>query len=71
MRAFLIGVVDGWEQPHAIDYSRNVDHLCKHDCAKKCGHNWQDRGINVGQFLRAGFRSESWRLRYWPFGGVR
>jgi hypothetical protein len=26
-------------------------------------------GINIGQLLRAGTKSEAWRLNYWPLPG--
>lgn len=63
---YLLGVRDGWQQPHSLAWSTNVDHLG--DAAVET----LDRGINLGQFLRAGVNSESFRRGY-PilFGGTR
>lgn len=66
-RVFWSGVRDGFRQPHDLTWSTNVDHVQ--------GVRWDpqevlDGGINVGQFLRSGFRSQSWRERFWPFKGV-
>jgi len=63
LRAFILGVRDGWNQPHDLSTSYNVDHL------HRDGNNvyeWQDRGINIGQIIRAGRQSQAWALRYWP-----
>lgn len=67
-RAFFYGLRDGWEQPYDVSSSRNVDHLV--DVSKSTGtdaYEWLDRGINVGQALRAGRKSQSYSERYWPF----
>lgn len=65
LKAFAYGVNDGWHQPTYLSTSWNLDHL---PGTGDDLYNWQDRGINVGQFIRAGFKSEAWKLGYWPFG---
>ena len=73
-RAFLYGLRDGWEQPYVVNSSRNLDHLYDTypGSAEDDLLDVEDRGINVGQFLRAGRRSESYEQGYWPFkrGGL-
>lgn len=64
LRAFMLGIRDGWSQPVGLSSSYNVDHL---DDGKAAVHEWLDRGINIGQILRAGRKSEAWQERYWPF----
>ncbi|MBO0676818.1 hypothetical protein JRC04_05015 [Mycolicibacterium sp. S2-37] len=49
-KAFLLGFRDGWEQPEYLSTSRNVDHLYVEGGDP---WDWQDRGINVGQRVRA------------------
>lgn len=61
IRAFLLGIRDGWQQPHEVNYSANVEHL---DTGRRDVYEAQDAGINVGQILRAGRRSEAWRMRH-------
>lgn len=59
--AIRVGFADGWTQPHELGTSWSV------------GEDVQeltDRAINVGQFARAGFCSEAWRERFWPFAHV-
>jgi hypothetical protein len=67
IRAFLYGVRDGWHQPTYLSTSRNVEHLGYDDDV----YNTQDMGINVGQLLRAGTKSEAWQLGYWPTSKFR
>lgn len=50
LHAFLLGIVDGWQQPHYLSMSLNVDHL--HD-GRNDPWGWQDRGINAGQWVRS------------------
>lgn len=50
LRAFAYGVRDGWQQPHEVSISRNVEHL---DDGTGTVYDDQDRGINLGQMLRA------------------
>lgn len=69
VRAFGYGIIDGWQQPSELNSSRNVDHLCSDDTDSTIFETL-DQGINLGQFLRAGFRSESW-LRGYPILGIR
>jgi hypothetical protein len=49
-RAFVLGVRDGWQQPHYLSSSWNVDHL---HTGSNNPYLWQDRGINVGQRIRS------------------
>jgi hypothetical protein len=60
-RAYLLGIRDGWEQPFSICLSANVEHLDRHPGVDV--YDWQDRGVNMGQVLRAGRRSEYWTNR--------
>lgn len=64
LRAFVLGFRDGWSQPTDLGSSYNVDHL---DDGRGSAFEWLDRGINMGQFARAGRGSQSWEGRYWPF----
>lgn len=66
MIAFLHGLSDGYAQPTDVTLSRNVDHLYLDDVAFTV-YEWQDRGINIGQFLKAGKYSESYLEGMWPF----
>lgn len=66
IKAFGYGLQDGWQQPYELSSNRNTDHL----------GGWQirevgDRGINVGQLVRAGVRSQVWRERMWPVAWVK
>lgn len=63
IRTILAGLRDGWTQPHELSTSTNVD-----DWGAK--YETLDRAISVGQFLRAGRRSEAWEQRYWPFSRI-
>lgn len=56
LKAFVLGVRDGWRQPYEVNSSRNVDHL-HHDDNGNVFDN-QDRGINLGQVLRSPFNHE-------------
>lgn len=68
-RAFAYGLRDGWQQPYNVDSSRNLDHLYETypGAAEDDLLDVQDKGINVGQFLRVGSKAESFQNRYWPF----
>lgn len=72
-RAFCYGIRDGWEQPYQVNSSRNLDHLYDTypGAAEDDLLDTEDRGINVGQFLRAGRKAESYVNGYWPFGTTR
>lgn len=54
LRAWLLGVRDGWQQPHDLGWSTNVDHLFgPTDQWGEDPHESLDAGINLGQWLRA------------------
>lgn len=55
VRAFAYGVRDGWRQPYEVSISYNVEHL---DDGRGLVYNDQDRGINIGQRLRAPIHHE-------------
>jgi len=55
--AYMYGVRDGFHQPYDLGMSFNVDHL---STGKNNPYGAQDRGINLGQFLRAGRHSEAY-----------
>lgn len=50
LRAFALGVRDGWNQPRYLSISRNVEHL---DDGWGNVYSALDRGINLGQRLRS------------------
>jgi hypothetical protein len=65
LRAYLTGLADGWRSPVELVTSTNIDHLVEE------GNRWdvheaQDHGINLGQFLRAGRRSQAHREHGFP-----
>ena len=60
-KAFWLGVRDGFTQPYEVSSSPNVEYL---DNGVNEVYETLDRGINVGQFIRAGFRSEAWLMGY-------
>lgn len=62
LRAFLSGVKDGFEQPLLVNSSTNLDHL--DGDGEMDLYESQDRGVNLGQFLRAGTKSEAWNEGY-------
>lgn len=66
-RIFALGVQEGFRQPHSVGMTVSVDHL---GTGRSDPYEVLDRGINVGQFLRAGFTSEAWQERFWPFARV-
>ena len=66
VKAFVLGVSDGWVQPYSLSTSWNVSHLFE-SIGEDAALTWQDRGINIGQFLHAGFKSEAWQRGYFPF----
>lgn len=49
-KAWLLGVRDGWRQPHDLSSSINVDHL---DSGDGMAQESLDRGANLGQWLRS------------------
>lgn len=76
LTAWLLGVRDGWRQPYDLSSSTNVDHLDAEGATFHyvCGvdvYYALDCGINLGQILRAGRRSEAWVNGYrqvFPWG---
>lgn len=62
VKAWMLGIRDGWQQPHDLSTSTNVDHL---DTARDgLVQESLDSGINLGQWLRAGHRSQAAREGY-------
>lgn len=57
LRAYVLGIRDGWNQPFEVSTSYNVDHLYRAG-DKKDVHNTHDAGINLGQWLRSPFNHE-------------
>ena len=53
IKAFVLGVGDGWRQPHELRTSTNVDHLG--DVQESL-----DRGICWGQVLRSPRHHQRW-----------
>lgn len=66
--AFYWGFRDGWEQPYELVSSANIEHLTNDRYDLMRVQEWLDHGINVGQSLRAGSKSQADRERYVPFG---
>lgn len=62
--AFALGFLDGWRQPIELSTSRNVGFLMGQEGDGV--RDAQDRGVNVGQVVRAGRRSQAWREGWWP-----
>jgi hypothetical protein len=65
-RAWGFGIRDGWHQPLDLSTSTNVDHLAEQP-GEDTDHDVLDaldRGINLGQLLRAGRKSQAWRERW-------
>lgn len=62
LKAYVLGIRDGWEQPYNLSTSANVEHLGGWEV-----QNTLDAGINLGQFLRAGVRSQSFTEYGYPF----
>lgn len=65
LTAWMLGIRDGWEQPLDLSSSTNVDHLDVDGVTfRYCGdvtvYDALDAGINLGQILRAGRRSQAW-----------
>lgn len=58
LKAIISGIRDGWREPLALSSSENLDHLVGEDDRWDV-RNVGDWGINLGQFLHAGTRSES------------
>lgn len=52
VRAWLLGIGDGWRQPYDLSTSTNVAHLERED-AQGDAQESLDRGINLGQWLRS------------------
>ena len=65
VKAFILGFRDGFDQPHYVSSSANVDHLGD-------VYNAQDIGINWGQLIRSPRDHEgqpgSRRMRYFGIG---
>lgn len=68
--AVIYGIRDGWRQADYLHTSRNVEHLSEFGRTDEV-YNWQDGGINIGQLLRAGRKSQAWRENYWPVSIIR
>lgn len=64
LKAFVLGVKDGWNQPFELTSSFNVDHLVDDDDFGDSVYESLDRGINFGQFIRAGRASQAWTEGY-------
>lgn len=56
IKAWALGIRDGWAQPYDLSTSTNVDHL-RH-ARKQDPQESQDRGINLGQWLRSPFNHQ-------------
>ena len=74
LRAFWAGLKDGWRQPYELSTSSNMLYLVNQVFGSDewVEQAWilleaVDKGASIGQFLRAGTKSESWREGYWPF----
>ena len=68
LRAWALGIRDGWQQPLDLSTSANVEHLFGRK-GEDGALEAQDRGINLGQLLRAGRKSQAARehwFRVWP-----
>ena len=52
LTAWMLGIRDGWEQPHDLSTSTNVDYLLGEGHDDLTVHDALDRGINLGQILR-------------------
>jgi hypothetical protein len=52
LRAWGLGVRDGWAQPHDLSTSTNIDHMLS-DSLKGEVYDSLDAGINAGQWLRS------------------
>lgn len=57
VRAWLLGIRDGWNQPRFVSTSANVDHLYRDDVEGDPQESL-DRGINLGQWLRSPLNHE-------------
>lgn len=77
LRAFWVGLRDGWRQPYELSTSSNMSHLVNQAVYVYGSDEWVeqawilmeavDKGASIGQFLRAGTQAESWREGFWPF----
>lgn len=67
-QAYLLGVLDGFAQPYFLTSSYNVDEFYDED-DKLDIQEIQDRGISLGQFLRAGYKSQA--SKEFGFGKIR
>jgi hypothetical protein len=50
LRAYSLGMRDGWQQPHRLATSLNIEHLPGYDYLMQDSF---DAGINLGQWLRS------------------
>lgn len=64
VRVFLLGLKDGWMQPHELNTSTNVDHLSTTPLSGGELQNCLDWGVNWGQLLRAGKASQALQEGY-------
>lgn len=58
LRAWALGVRDGWGQPDELNWSHNVEHL---DDGSGRVYGIQDYGATLGQLMRGGHTSQAWR----------
>ena len=66
LRIARAGFGDGWREPHDLSTSTNIDWLLGRDATLQEEIEFE-RWLNIGQFARAGFRSQPWREGFWPF----
>lgn len=55
LKAWLLGIRDGWEQPRELSTSLNVEHL---DDGEGWVYDSHDAGINLGQWIRSPFHHQ-------------
>lgn len=65
--AYYWGFRDGWEQPYELAWSKNIEHLTSDRHDLMAVQEALDRGINMGQSLRGGRRSQADREGFVPF----
>lgn len=68
--AIIIGLRDGWRQPHQLNWSTNLEYLGDPEHFARI-QDLQDGAISVGQLARAGTSSQAWEEGYWPVAWLR